>query len=117
MCKAAKPKAKPKPINKVSEKRKVINLEYQKVRIEVLTEAKFICFVDKCARVANTCEHLKGRIGFADTWARENNIPLMVDKRYLRACCLQHNLEFETNPELSKKYQLSKLHDGSKGID
>lgn len=104
----------PKPIPKVSEKRKLENRDYEKIRIEVLTEAKFKCFIDGCKNVANTCEHRMGRKGFADQWARDNNIPLLVDKRFLAACCNYHNLELENNPELSKQYQLSKIHGGKK---
>lgn len=97
------------PIKKVSVKRKGLNIIYEKVRIEVLTEAKFVCFIDGCANVANTCEHTMGRKGFADKWARDNNVSLLIDKRYLKACCLHHNGELEYNTELSKKYQYSKI--------
>ena len=103
-----------KPIPKVSEKRKVVNKIYETIRIEVLTEAKFKCFIDGCTNVANTIEHSAGRIGFYDDWARDNNISLIIDKRFLKACCLHHNGELENNPELSKKYQLSKIHGGKK---
>jgi alanine-alpha-ketoisovalerate/valine-pyruvate aminotransferase len=103
-----------KPIPKVSKKREQLNRIYEKVRIEVLSEAKFKCFIDGCKNVANTCEHRMGRKGYADEWARENNIPLLIDKRYLAPCCNFHNLELENNPELSKQYQLSKIHGGKK---
>ena len=101
-------------IPKVSEKRKIINKIYETVRIEVLTEAKFKCFIDGCINVVNTIEHTAGRLGFYDDWARDNNIPLIIDKRFLKACCLHHNGELENNPELSRKYQLSKIHGGEK---
>lgn len=98
-----------KPIKQVSDKRKEFNKIYEVVRIEVLSEAKFKCFIDGCTNVANTVEHLMKRKGFADEWAKENNIPLLIDKRYLRACCLHHNGELERNPELSKQYQYSNV--------
>ncbi len=98
-----------KPIKQVSDKRKELNKVYEKVRIEVLSEAKFVCFIDGCKNVANTIEHLAGRIGFYDDWARENNIPLLIDKRFLKPCCLVHNGELETNSELSKQHQYSKI--------
>jgi hypothetical protein len=101
-------------IPKVSDKRKALIPIYEKVRIEVLAEAKFICFIDGCKNVANTIEHTAGRKGFYDDWARDNNISLLVDKRFLKACCLFHNGELESNPELSKQYQLSKIHGGKK---
>lgn len=102
--------------NKVSEKRLKLVPVYEKVRIEVLSESKFKCFIDGCNNVANTVEHKMGRKGFADDWARENNIPLLIDKRYLAACCSFHNTELERNPELSIEYQLSKIHGGKKTI-
>lgn len=103
-----------KPIPRVSEKRKKLNKIYEVVRIEILTEAKFVCFVDNCKNIANTIEHQRGKVGYFDDWARENDIHLLIDKRFLKPCCLKHNLEFENNPELSKKYQLSKIHKGEK---
>lgn len=104
-----------KPINKVSKKQAVINAKYSVQRIQFLAkpENKF-CIVEGCGKLANTVDHQKGRKGFADEFARENNIPLTLDERFWIPCCLEHNLEFENNPELSKKYQLSKLHNGKK---
>jgi hypothetical protein len=112
LSQAEKPKN--KPISKVSQKRKAINKIYETVRIEVLSEAKFKCFIEGCNNVANTIEHTAGRLGFYDDWARDNNISLIIDKRFLKACCFTHNGELENNPELSKKYQLSKIHGGKK---
>mgnify|MGYP001347560871 CR=1 FL=1 len=111
----SEPKAR-KPIPKVSKKQSVLNAKYTVKRIEYLSrpENKF-CFVEDCGKIATTVEHRKGRIGFADEWAKNNNVPLIIDERFFAPCCLFHNLEFERNPELSKKYQLSKLHDGKKG--
>lgn len=117
LCKAKNTVVKPKKqysIPNVSEKRKEVNKIYEKVRIEVLTEAKFKCFIDGCTNVANTIEHTAGRLGFYDEQARYDNIPLIIDKRFLKACCLHHNGELENNPELSKEYQLSKIHGGKK---
>lgn len=108
------PKKKQYVIPKVSDKRKEINKIYEKVRIEVLSEAKFKCFIEGCTNVANTVEHTAGRLGFYDDQARHDNIPLIIDKRFLKACCLHHNGELENNPELSKKYQISKIHGGAK---
>ena len=106
--KSMNPEKKRYVIPKVSEKRKEVNKIYEKVRIEVLVEANFKCFVDGCTNVANTIEHSAGRLGFYDEQARYDDIPLIIDKRFLKACCLHHNGELENNPELSKKYQSSK---------
>lgn len=103
-----------KPIAKESAKRKKLKPVYENIRIEILSEAKFKCFVSGCANVATTLEHQKGRKGFADEWARDNNIPLLIDKRFLKPCCSFHNTEFENNTDLSMEYQLSKIHEGKK---
>jgi hypothetical protein len=104
-----------KPIKKVSKKQAVILAKYSVLRIQFLgrPENKF-CFIEGCGKLATTIEHQKGRKGFADEWAKENNISLTIDERFFKPCCLFHNLELENNPELSKKYQLSKIHQGGK---
>lgn len=105
-----------KPPKKESKKRIVEKAKYSVMRIEFLNKPENqICFIDGCNKKANTIEHIAGRKGFYDDWAKENNISLYLDVRFWRPCCLDHNLELENNPELSKKYQLSKIH-GSKKL-
>jgi hypothetical protein len=104
-----------KHIKKVSDKRKVENKLYSELRIDFLSlPENQICFIKDCYEPADTIEHLKGRKGYADQWARDNKITLYLDVRFWAPCCLEHNLELEKNPELSKQYQLSKLHGGKK---
>lgn len=104
-----------KPIRKVSKRRQKDSKTYKDDRLEFLSlPENQICFISGCRKKANTIEHRKGRLGYADDWARENNIPLLLDVRFWAGCCNEHNLELETNPELSKKYQLSKIHKGKK---
>lgn len=94
----------PKPINKQSKKRIPLDREYLKKRKEFLARPENqICFVDGCEKKANSVEHLKGRVG--DNY---------LNTEYWQPCCIFHNLEFERNPELSKKYQLSRFHKGEK---
>lgn len=69
--------------------------QYLKERKIFLTGQK--CFIDGCNRIANTIEHTKGRVG-----------DLLLDKRYWQPCCLEHNLELESNPELAKKYKIKR---------
>lgn len=113
---AERQKSKPKKaysIPRVSKKRAVESRQYSKRRKEFLTSNP-TCFVEGCNKPANTIEHIRGRQGYADQEAKDKGITLYLDERYWRACCLEHNLEFERNPELSKKYQLSKIHGGEK---
>lgn len=91
----------PEPIKKVSKKRNIENKEYSKLRLKFLADNPK-CFIEGCNKIADTIEHSAGR-----------------GKNYLnvetwKPCCLEHNLELENNPELSKKYQLSKIHGGKK---
>ena len=88
-----------KPIPKFSKKREKENREYTIKRLQFLAQPENLrCFIDGCNKRADTIEHSAGRIGknFLDvtTW---------------RPCCNEHNLELERNPELSQKYQLSKI--------
>lgn len=108
----------PKPrqaINKKSKKRIADDKVYTPGRKEFLAlpENQY-CFIDGCGRPATTIEHIRGRKGFADDWARDNNVSLYIDVRFWRPCCWDHNGELENNPELSKQYQLSKIHGGRK---
>jgi hypothetical protein len=91
-------------IPQFSKKRSVEQLQYSVLRTEFLAKKENqICFIDGCKEKSTTIEHRSGRWGknFLDTntWA---------------GCCLKHNLELENNPELAKKYQLSKIHGGIK---
>lgn len=91
------------PLKKVSDKKKLQDIIYKSERIKFLSlPENSICFIDGCNKKSNTIEHRAGRgINYLnkDTWA---------------GCCLEHNLELENNPQLSKKYQLSKIHGGAK---
>ena len=99
-----------KPIAKFSKKRQIENLQYQVLRIEFLSKIENgICFIDNCNKTAYTIEHTMGRKGFADDYARDNNISLYLDIRFWKPCCNAHNLELENNSELSNKYQYSKI--------
>ena len=101
------------PIKKVSKKRQIENAKYSVLRIEFLGKNE-VCFIAGCNKKANSVEHIMGRKGFADEYARQNNISLYLDVRFWKPCCLECNLELENNSELSKKYQLSKIHGGKK---
>lgn len=98
------------PPKKVSDKRKIENAKYSVLRIEFLGKPENkICFIDGCNNIADTIEHSAGRKGYYDEWAKDNKISLFLDVRFWKPCCNFHNLELERNPELSKKYQLSKI--------
>ncbi|AZA75888.1 hypothetical protein EG358_07125 [Chryseobacterium indoltheticum] len=104
-----------KAIPKVSAKRKIENPQYTIKRLQFLAQPENLrCFIEGCNKRADTVEHTMGRKGFADQWARDNNISLYLDVRFWKPCCNDHNLELERNPELSQKYQLSKISGNAK---
>ena len=91
-------------INRVGKKRAKEERIYHAKRIVFLAkEENSMCFVRGCNRKANSVEHSSGRIG--------SNF---LDENTWRPCCIQHNLEFENNTELSQEYQNSKFHNGKK---
>ncbi len=101
---------KPKAIPKFSAKRKKENPKYTIERLRFLAQpGNQRCFIEGCNSRADTIEHTMGRKGYADQWARDNNISLLLDVRFWKPCCNFHNLELERNSELSEKYQLSKI--------
>jgi hypothetical protein len=93
-----------KPIRNKSKKRVIEDRIYFRTRKEFLSlpENKY-CFIGGCPRIADTIEHTAGR------WGSK-----YLDQKFWKPCCSRHNTELENNPELSKKYQLSKLHHGKK---
>jgi len=98
-----------------SKKRKVENAKYLADRIIYLGKPENkVCFINGCNKRADTVEHTRGRKGYADEEARANGISLLLDQRFWKPCCNGHNLELENNSELSKEYQLSKIHGGKK---
>lgn len=110
-----KPKKTPKPIKKVSDKHGAILRQYsvgRKIFLSLPENQK--CFIEGCNKKATTIEHTRGKEGYFDEEARMNDIPLYIDERFWKPCCLEHNLELENNPELSKKYQKSRIHKGDK---
>lgn len=70
-----------KPIPKESKKRAVLNAKYTVQKIVFMSKPENkICPIT--GTPATDVHHVKKRIGFADSWARINNIPLLLDERY-----------------------------------
>lgn len=99
-----------KPIPFHSAKRKIENPIYLKQRLQFLAQPEnHRCFIEGCGKRADTIEHSAGKLGFYDDWAKDKGITLYLDIRFWKPCCWDHNGELERNPELSHKYQLSKI--------
>lgn len=76
---ALKPEKKPKPLKKFSEKRKAENPIYSQRRIIFLDGKKCAVFPKLDA---SEIHHIKGRQGYADSWARDNKVTLFLDERW-----------------------------------
>jgi hypothetical protein len=77
---ARNPKQAHRPrINPVSDKMKSRLSEYSQIKKNWIKGKRCAVFPEKWA---TDVHHKKGRIGFADKWARDNNIPLLIDTRF-----------------------------------
>lgn len=114
-CRAAvegkqQPAQSKKAINKKSQKQKILEGKYTVARIEFMGKPENqICPITK--RPATDVHHKMGRIGFADQWARDNNIPLLIDTRFWIALSREGHKYVEEHPEWAKEngYSLSRL--------
>jgi hypothetical protein len=62
-----------------SDKKKLLDAQYLKERSPWIKGKMCAVFP---TLMAQECHHQKGRDGFADKWARDNNVPLILDKRF-----------------------------------
>jgi len=88
-------------IPKFSAKMIARNAQYRPIRDEYLRENP-VCEVHDCENPSTNPHHRMGRDinTFADDWAKENDIPLLCDKRFLMACCtLCHPKRIHENSE------------------
>ena len=92
-------------IRKVSTKQAKRNTLYSKQRIEFLAEnPKCAMKVDsRCLGNANTVQHTKGRVGYADQWARDNDIWLINDVRFFLPACWPCHSYAEEHPNEAKE--------------
>lgn len=89
----------PDPIKKVSNKRKVENKEYTKLR-KAFLESSIYCQVKGCKKLATEVHHKKGRIG-----------KLLTDISYFLGVCRECHNKIELEPLWAKEngYSLNRL--------
>lgn len=105
-----------KPISKKSKKQKVLDAKYSVLRIEFLGKKENqVCPVT--GEKTTDVHHMMGRVGYADDWARFNNIPLIIDVRYFLAVSRRGHQHIEENPEWAKEkgFSKSRLANNEKG--
>ena len=88
----------PKPIKKVSDKRKMEDIIYRSERIKFLSLPEN----QKCpvtGEQTNQVHHKMKRRGYADEWAKENKVSLYLDKRFWLAVSASGHRKIESEPE------------------
>ena len=92
----------PTRIKQVSEKRKLQDIEYKKLRLEFLSKPENqICPIT--GQQATEVHHKRKRRGYADNWARENKISLYLDTRFWLGVSRDGHDWIENNPEEAYK--------------
>lgn len=98
-------KKKYKSFNPVSQKRIDALARYRPIRDQYLIEHP-ICEVKGCVYRSNHIHHKMGREhnAYADDWARDNDIPLLIDVRFFMAVneC-HHPKAIHENPEWARE--------------
>lgn len=88
----------PKPIKKVSDKRKLEDIIYRSERIKFLSlPENQICPIT--GQKTTQIHHKMKRRGYADDWARENKVSLYLDKRFWLAVSHDGHEMIENNPD------------------
>ena len=91
---------KPKPIPKRSQKMEIILEEYYRRLPGFLYKKKCAVYPELKAIEVH---HSRGREGYADDYARENDIPLILDERWWLAVSRKGHKEIENNPDWAKE--------------
>jgi hypothetical protein len=85
------------------EKKKIAQVSFKmKKELSVYSATKGPWIKDKrCAvdpsQPATDVHHMKGKVGYADKWARDNGIPLLIDKRFWLPVCRTSHIKITDN--------------------
>lgn len=100
-------------LKKISPKMKSDLAKYHKDRLLFLDKSKNkICPVT--FQSTTEVHHMKGRVGYADQFARDNEITLLHDQRFWLGVSRNGHRKIEENPEWAKEhgFSLDRLSDG-----
>lgn len=91
-----------KPIKVMSTKMKTQLAKYHRLKIKFMERPENkLCPVNK--QPTTDVHHMMGRVGFADDFARENDIPLLLDERFWLAVSRSGHRWIEENPTQAKE--------------
>lgn len=101
----------PKSINKVSDNQAKLNAIYLK-EVKKWVNGKMCAVFPR--QKATQCHHMQGRVGYADEWARENEVPLLLDKRFWLPTSDEGHRKITENPLWAWENQFSFKRVGDK---
>lgn len=93
-------------IRKVSLKQQKRLSDYSSIKEEWIKDK--LCKV--CGKKADQVHHMMGRAGYADQWARDNGIPLLIDTRFwlpVEAVC-HSKITIDSKWAIEQGYSLSR---------
>lgn len=91
-----------KPINRRSKKLSTLERKYSELRAEFLLRPENRFCPVTCGKTTEV-HHKMGRVGYADEWARQMGIPLLIDVRFFLAVSHKGHQEIENKPEWAYK--------------
>lgn len=101
-AKTTRTRIKRKPIKTMSTKMKSELAKYQKSKLEFMAKpANKLCPVN--SQPTTDVHHKMGRVGFADQFARDNDISLLHDQRFWLAVSRTGHRWIEENPVQAKE--------------
>ncbi len=90
------------PVKRVSTKMKTQLAKYHRLKIKFMERPENkLCPVN--GQATTDVHHMMGRVGFADDFARENDIPLLLDERFWLAVSRSGHRWIEENPTQAKE--------------
>jgi hypothetical protein len=105
---ARQPKKKQKPLRQVApERSEELKIYYAEKAVWI---KNLMCAVFPTLK-AQDVHHKKGRDGYADDWARDNDVSLLLDKRFWLPVSRKGHILIDAKPEWAKKngYTISRL--------
>jgi hypothetical protein len=90
------------PVKAVSTKQKKLLAKYHRIRLAFLNRPENkVCPVTK--QPTTEVHHKQGRVGYADEFARDNDIPLLLDERFFLGVSRSGHRWIEEHPEQAKE--------------
>ncbi len=94
------------PIKKVSDKQAILDRKYLAKRAKWI-KGKMCAVFPK--EKATECHHMAGRVGYHDEWARDNEMPLLLDERFWLPVSEAGHKKITNNPKWASENKFTFL--------